>query len=157
MTVNLVPLLTLATYVALLLLTLGVRAFLQWRATGDTGFRGFTGRPGSIEWIGGALFAVPALGLLVGFGHAGLWNPTPLWDGALPAWVGAFLVLVGGVVTIWSQAAMGASWRVGVDPSESTVLVTEGPFAWVRNPVFTGMAVGVFGLVLIVPTWVTLV
>ncbi|MET9817324.1 MULTISPECIES: hypothetical protein [unclassified Streptomyces] len=36
---------------------------------------------------------------------------------------------------------MGASWRVGVDVGERTALITGGPFAYVRNPIFTAMAV----------------
>jgi protein-S-isoprenylcysteine O-methyltransferase Ste14 len=34
----------------------------------------------------------------------------------------------------------GASWRIGVDPDERTTLVTSGPFAIARNPIFTAMA-----------------
>jgi protein-S-isoprenylcysteine O-methyltransferase Ste14 len=36
-------------------------------------------------------------------------------------------------------ASMGASWRIGVDPSERTDLVTGGAFALVRNPIFSAM------------------
>jgi protein-S-isoprenylcysteine O-methyltransferase Ste14 len=52
---------------------------------------------------------------------------------------------------------MGAAWRVGVDPSESTELVVRGPFRWVRNPTFTSMIVVAIGLALMVPSWVALV
>jgi protein-S-isoprenylcysteine O-methyltransferase Ste14 len=40
---------------------------------------------------------------------------------------------------------MGASWRIGVASSERTALVTGGPFRWVRNPFFTGMALVAVG------------
>jgi len=39
----------LALFVAYLLVAIGVRTWLQVRATGDTGFRGVSGRPGSRE------------------------------------------------------------------------------------------------------------
>lgn len=31
----------------------GLRTWLQWRRTGDTGFRGLSGRPGSAPWWAG--------------------------------------------------------------------------------------------------------
>ena len=39
-----------------------------------------------------------------------------------------------------AQLAMGDSWRIGVDPDERTELVTGGPFASVRNPIFSAMS-----------------
>ncbi|MGQ1797409.1 methyltransferase family protein [Kocuria oceani] len=50
---------------------------------------------------------------------------------------------------------MGASWRVGVDASERTELVTTGAFAVVRNPIFTAMLTTLVGLTLLVPTMVS--
>jgi protein-S-isoprenylcysteine O-methyltransferase Ste14 len=55
------------------------------------------------------------------------------------------------VVTGLAQQAMGTSFRVGVDPSEVTALVTTGPFALVRNPVFTAMITAVAGFTLLAP------
>jgi protein-S-isoprenylcysteine O-methyltransferase Ste14 len=37
--------------------------------------------------------------------------------------------------SLLAQLAMGDSWRIGVDESEKTELVTAGPFAVVRNPI----------------------
>jgi protein-S-isoprenylcysteine O-methyltransferase Ste14 len=53
--------------------------------------------------------------------------------------------------------AMGASWRIGVDESERTSLVTDGPFAVVRNPIFSAMLPTSLGLALMVPNWVAFV
>jgi protein-S-isoprenylcysteine O-methyltransferase Ste14 len=47
--------------------------------------------------------------------------------------------------------AMGDAWRIGVDPEERTELVTEGPLAMVRNPIYSAMIPTVLGLVLMVP------
>lgn len=65
--------------------------------------------------------------------------------------VGLALMAVGIVLTLIAQIEMGASWRVGVDPSEMTDLVTTGLFAWVRNPIYTAMLTALLGLVLAVP------
>ena len=53
--------------------------------------------------------------------------------------------------TLIAQLAMGDSWRIGVDKSERTELVTAGPFAVVRNPIFAAMIPTSLGLALLVP------
>ena len=52
---------------------------------------------------------------------------------------------------------MGESWRIGVDEQERTELVTSGPFAVVRNPIFAAMLPASMGLALLVPNAVALV
>ena len=49
--------------------------------------------------------------------------------------------------------AMGASWRIGVDPEETTELVTGGVFGLCRNPIYTFMVIAWVGFALLVPTW----
>jgi len=46
---------------------------------------------------------------------------------------------------------MGASWRIGVDETERTALITGGPFRLVRNPIFTAAVAVVAGVALAVP------
>jgi protein-S-isoprenylcysteine O-methyltransferase Ste14 len=46
---------------------------------------------------------------------------------------------------------MGESWRIGIDEGERTTLVTDGPFALVRNPIFAAMIPATLGLLLMVP------
>jgi protein-S-isoprenylcysteine O-methyltransferase Ste14 len=144
----------LGLYVAGLLLTFGVRTWVQIRRTGTSGYRGISGRPGSLAWWGGVLFpAAVLLGLLapvlVLVGATVPWPP--LAHGAVA--VGGFVVAVAGlVVVLAAQAAMGSSWRIGVDEGERTQLVTGGLFAVLRNPVFTGMGAVALGVALMVPT-----
>jgi len=57
---------------------------------------------------------------------------------------------------VWAQDAMGASWRIGVDPGERTNLVTAGPFRFVRNPIYTGMVMMAVGVFLMVPNGMSL-
>ena len=49
------------------------------------------------------------------------------------------LAVVGIAATVYAQVDMGDSWRIGVDPDETTTLVRTGVFGWVRNPIFTAM------------------
>ena len=66
------------------------------------------------------------------------------------------LAVVGIVGTLAVQLQMGSSWRIGVDDSERTELVTSGTFALVRNPIFTVMAIAGAGLAVMTPNVVAL-
>lgn len=130
----------------------GLRSLWQWRTTGSTGFVGVGGRLGSAEWISGVLFvAALLLGLLAPLlAIADAIGTIPALGSKAVAWVGLALALAGAALTLISQAAMGASWRIGVDHSERPPLVTGGPFAVVRNPIFAAMAPTALGLALMV-------
>ena len=49
------------------------------------------------------------------------------------------------------QAQMSASFRMGIDASERTVLVRHGFFSWSRNPIYLGLLAGVGGFFLVAP------
>lgn len=149
----------LACFAVYLALAFGVRTALQLRRTGSTGFHGVSGRPGSAEWLAGVLFV---LALIAGVAAplldlTGLLEPVAPLDGSVGHFAGAVLFALGLAATLWAQIAMGDSWRVGVDPGERTELVTDGPFALVRNPIFAGMLPTSLGLVLLVPNVAALV
>lgn len=154
---------TTAAATALVVHLLGLAKAFGWqtwrhrRATGSTGYRGISGRPGSLHWWGGSLFAAalllgaaaPVLALTgISTGPTGLHHP------AL-AGAGLAIACAGIAVTLAAQRQMGASWRIGVDTGERTALVTSGLFAHIRNPIFTGMLAVTAGLVLLVPTLVS--
>ena len=146
--------LAIALYVVYLALAFGLRTLIQWRRTGSSGFHGLGGRPGSAEWIAGVGFTValvlgaaaPLLALL------GVIEPIAALDTAVAHVCGAVLAIGGIAATFYAQVAMGASWRIGVDPEERTRLVTTGPFAVVRNPIFAAMLPTGLGLTLLVPS-----
>ncbi|MGH3352006.1 MAG: methyltransferase family protein [Nocardioides sp.] len=140
-----------------MLLGFGIRTWVQLRHTGDSGFRGISGHPGDPEWRAGVLFVVALLAGLLGpiAALAGLDAVAVLIHPAIQAG-GMALALIGITATVLTQVAMGTSWRIGVDDTERTELVTTGPFALVRNPIFTAMAITGIGLVLMVPNAVAL-
>jgi protein-S-isoprenylcysteine O-methyltransferase Ste14 len=139
-------------------LAFGWRSLLHYRRTGSTGFRGFTGRPGSAEWLGGALFAATCVLSLVApiADLLGLVGRVEALDGPRVHVAGLVLFGLGLGGTLWAQLAMGDSWRVGVDTAERTALVRRGPFGLVRNPIFTAMLAGIAGVALMVPNAVAL-
>ena len=150
--------LALACYVLYLALAFGLRTLLQLRSTGSTGFHGIGGTPGSAQWFAGVLFTVaivvgaaaPVLALVDAV------EPLGALDGRAAHVAGLILFAVGLGATLAAQLAMGNSWRIGVDPDERTKLVTTGPFALVRNPIFSAMLPTSLGLVLMVPSWVAI-
>lgn len=149
----------LALYALYMALAFGLRTLLHWRATGSSGFHGVSGTPGSAEWFAGLLFVVatalglaaPVLALLDAV------PPIAAFDVGAVNWTGLVLALAGVALTLYAQVAMGDSWRIGVDPQERTELVTSGPFALVRNPIFSAMIPTGLGLALMVPSVVALV
>lgn len=143
----------LALYLIWALLAFGWRAFVQHRRTGDTGFRGLSGRPATIEWWAGVLFIVAIIAGLAA-PVADLTNvlePIGWLDHGWLRGIGVMLAAAGVTGTLLAQMAMGDSWRVGVDPTERTALVTNGPFELARNPIFTLMLLTATGLTAMVP------
>src|SRR5262249_27470411 len=79
-------------------------------------------------------------------------NHSPLRGSVLPrgAYCG-FVFLSALAAQFYSQTAMGDSWRIGVDQNECPALVTRGPFAFVRNPIYSAAAVMSIALFLVLP------
>jgi protein-S-isoprenylcysteine O-methyltransferase Ste14 len=151
-----VPVLSLVLYGLYLALAFGLRTLIQLRRTGSSGFKGIGGTPA--ERIAGVGFtaalllgaAAPVLALLD-------WvEPFAALDTDAVHVVGAALAVLGIGATLYAQIMMGSSWRIGVDPQERTELVISGPFALVRNPIFSAMVPTALGLALLVPSWVAI-
>lgn len=143
----------LACYALYLGLAFGLRSIVQRRRTGSTGFKGISGAPGSLEWSAGVLFGVAlVIGALAPvLDVAGVLGRIDILDGPVGHAAGLVLFGLGLAATLHAQLAMGESWRVGVDESERTDLVIDGPFAFVRNPIFAAMIPTSLGLTLMVP------
>jgi protein-S-isoprenylcysteine O-methyltransferase Ste14 len=139
------------------LVALGIRIWVQLRRTGDTGFRGVSGAPGSVEWWVGVLFVVAlAAGVTAPIaGWLGL-GEVPGLDRTWLHVVGVVLAALGIAGTFVTQLAMGKSWRIGVDETERTDLVETGPFAIVRNPIYAAVITTIAGIALVVPNVIAL-
>lgn len=147
----------LALYGAFLVAAFGWRTWVQYRRTGDHGFRGFSGQESASERVSGVLF-VMALVAFLGAPIAALLGLLP--PSELPRWVsglGVVLALLGFALVLLAQLQMGASWRIGVDPAERTALVEDGLFSLVRNPIFSAISVFALGFALLVPNALSLV
>jgi protein-S-isoprenylcysteine O-methyltransferase Ste14 len=146
-----------ALMVVYLLLAFGVRVAVQLRRTGSSGISSLRSAP-PIELVGGGMFAT-AIVLFALNPLLVLNEMLARYDGLVhPGFQAAGFTLAGiGIAgTFLAQMAMGASWRIGVDPAERTELVTDGVFRLSRNPIYTFMIVAWLGFALLLPTWLAL-
>lgn len=70
--------------------------------------------------------------------------------------IGWALLAVSLLFLLVAQAQMGNSWRIGIDESNRTELVSKGLFSFSRNPIFLSMRINLIGLFLVLPNAVTL-
>ena len=137
---------------AWMLLVGGLRTFIQIRRTGDAGSPRFRDRPGSPQWwarllsgLGFACAVAAPLAELAGLEPIAVLGRTPVRA------AGAALAVLGIGAALAAQLALGASWRVDVDPDKHTALITTGPYRLVRNPIFAATTTTWIGLALVVP------
>jgi protein-S-isoprenylcysteine O-methyltransferase Ste14 len=66
------------------------------------------------------------------------------------ATAGFVLVVLGLAFSAWARDVLGRNWSGRVIIQDSHQLITSGPYAYVRHPLYTGIIVGIAGTVLIV-------
>ncbi|WP_187393948.1 isoprenylcysteine carboxylmethyltransferase family protein [Oceaniovalibus sp. ACAM 378] len=102
-----------------------------------------------------AAFALAALGPLVWLALSPLRSVDPLWTGQgsiFVSFAGHLLAILGAMIAFATQMAMGASWRVGVDPAAAGSLVSGGLYEISRNPTFAGQLMLLVGVALALPS-----
>ena len=152
------PLIALVLFAVFAALGFGWRSWEQRRCTGSTGFHGVSGRLGSAEWFAGVGFVVALAAAVIAPVLQLLGVVSPVTSFHIP-WIqttGIVIAVIGIVATVYAQVDMGDSWRIGVDPSETTTLVRAGVFGWVRDPIFTAMMTFGLGIALVTPNLVAL-
>lgn len=152
------PRLAIALFVLGFVSLFVVRTVVQWHETGSTGWKGFHGRVGSLPWAAGVSVNLGLLLVVAAPVAAWLdWPGGALLAESMPVHLaGALCVVAGNVGALLAQRSLGDSWRVGVDDTETTELVTTGLFARVRNPFFGFLGVSILGLLLLVPNVLSL-
>jgi len=135
-----------------------VRSWVQKRDTGDSGIRpgAFAADASILERVAYVLLIVAFAGA-VGAPIAAMAGLEPLWDNSAVRWVGAVMAVTGIGLTYAAQVGMGTEWRIGIDRTEVTGLVTSGVFGLVRNPIFTAMIFTAVGFALMVPNAVAII
>ena len=69
-----------------------------------------------------------------------LW-PTGFW----PFWLGAAITIAGLLFAVWARMHLGRNWSRAVTIKQDHELITNGPYALVRHPIYTGILTGLLG------------
>lgn len=63
--------------------------------------------------------------------------------------LGLLLVLIGLGFAVWARIVLGSNWSGTVAVKENHVLITRGPYAWVRHPIYSGFLLALLGTALV--------
>jgi protein-S-isoprenylcysteine O-methyltransferase Ste14 len=83
------------------------------------------------------------------------WDRWPLGDPAsdLLFWVSLPLMLAGAWLFWHSHHTIGHYWNIRIQLKKSHQLVTNGPYAWIRHPLYTALFLGYAGTLLALQSW----
>ena len=113
-------------------------------------------------WLRSPLFYLVASALFFGIAWLG-WIPLPVslspFVRMILLLVGALLYFPGMALVLWGRLALGRNYFVstglGAQLFADQQLVTSGPYAFVRHPMYVGLALAAWGALLIYLTWTT--
>jgi protein-S-isoprenylcysteine O-methyltransferase Ste14 len=80
------------------------------------------------------------------------WIPLPwlyrsVWRaGFWPFWMGAAITVSGLLFAVWAREHLGRNWSSQVSIKQDHELITTGPYAVVRHPIYTGILAGFLGV-----------
>lgn len=80
-----------------------------------------------------------------------------LFDNLAVNFIGVGLASLGCFIFIQAMVSMRTSWRVGIDKTTKTKLITHGIYKYSRNPAFVGFYFMFIGLFLMYPNSLTLI
>jgi len=63
--------------------------------------------------------------------------------------VAVIVAALGVGVAIWARVHLGRNWGMPMSLKENPELVTSGPYAYIRNPIYTGVLLAVLGSVFV--------
>jgi len=148
-------------FLAFLLVAVGWRVYRVWRLSGVNALTAYhtDGVHGLASNVFRLVFAAIAVVLFINaaFQPARAYLVPIEWlEIAILPTIGWVLLAVAFIIIVIAQVQMGSAWRIGIDKSQRSELVTHGIFRYSRNPIFLGIRVCFFGLFLVLPTAITL-
>jgi protein-S-isoprenylcysteine O-methyltransferase Ste14 len=115
----------------------------------------------AVEREGRGTFAARAVGFLLLMAWLVLYALNPPWMRALAIslpdwlrWAGFALGLASLGLWTWTQPELGKEWSPQLQLREEHRLVTAGPYAWARHPLYTAMFGWAASLALLTANWV---
>jgi protein-S-isoprenylcysteine O-methyltransferase Ste14 len=85
-----------------------------------------------------ALLAIP--GIPLPWLYRQLW-PSGLWSFC----IGAVITIAGLLFAVWARKHLASNWSSAVTIKQGHELITTGPYALVRHPIYTGILTGFLG------------
>jgi protein-S-isoprenylcysteine O-methyltransferase Ste14 len=68
-------------------------------------------------------------------------------------WAGAAITFAGLAFAVWARRHIGRNWSAIVTLKQDHELVTSGPYAFVRHPIYTGLLFGFLGSAIALGQW----
>jgi isoprenylcysteine carboxyl methyltransferase (ICMT) family protein YpbQ len=68
--------------------------------------------------------------------------------------LGMLLCAAGIAVAIWARVCLGRNWGMPMSLKEAPELVTDGPYAHVRHPIYSGILLAALGSTLVILVWI---
>ena len=68
-------------------------------------------------------------------------------------WLGVGLGITGLLLLAWVHETLREYWSTGLQLRKSHTLITEGPYRWVRHPMYATLTLCFVGLALVSATW----
>ncbi len=146
-------------FFALLIALLAIRGFFGWKARESGHSSSFTDdedvqQPGTRSGVLVVIILLSMVGLLV------LYGASPAGAGwlsvHLPGWLewsGVGLGVVALALQVWVHSTLQEHWSARPQSSGTHVLITDGPYRWVRHPMYAGLMLLFIGLSLISAFW----
>ena len=142
-------------YAALAIMLYGI-----WRGTQRRAGR-MLGR--TAAWLGVPWFYLATTLLFLGISYLG-WIPAArALSPPMQSWMcalGALLYFPGMCLTVWGRLVLGRNYLpsmlIGVRLFQNQQLITTGPFAFVRHPMYLGLILATLGSVPLYLTWTTI-
>jgi protein-S-isoprenylcysteine O-methyltransferase Ste14 len=137
---------------AAFLLVWGLFAFNVKRDVRGSGYASLLWRYWLVRLAIAALIVIVAVRLAARAGSSGedffssraaVFTPPPALG-----WIGAAFTVVGIGVAIWARVCLGRNWSPGPAVKEQPELVTSGPYAYVRHPIYSGVMLAALGAAL---------
>ncbi len=76
------------------------------------------------------------------------WLYRQLWPAGLWSfWIGAAITVAGLLFAVWARHHLASNWSSSVTIKQGHELITTGPYAVVRHPIYTGILAGFLGTV----------
>lgn len=91
--------------------------------------------PKEIQGLLSRLIMTPLIILWVFLPWQTVLGTPPLYT--VMSWLGTFLCVIALTCSFYCWYYMGNAWRIGIDPKEKNLLLTDGPFKTIRHPIYS--------------------